>query len=93
MPETLKLNDGSILDGNALLSGDLFLYVNESDLQTVFSLLIDPEKTKKIVYTMVNETKQTFTGFKRLIAVRDEGNGLITAVIRKEARNGEGNGV
>lgn len=93
MTETLKLNDGSILDGNALLSGDLFLYVNGSDLQTVFSLLIDPNKTKKIIYTMVNETKQTFTGFKRLIAVRDEGNGLITAVIRKEARNGEGNGV
>ena len=84
MPETLKLNDGSILDGNALLSGDLFLYVNGSDLQTVFSLLIDPEKTKKIVYTMINETKQTFTGYKRLIAVRDEGNGLITAVLRKE---------
>ena len=84
MPETLKLNDGSILDGNALLSGDLFLYVNGSDLQTVFSLLIDPNKTKKIVYTMINETKQTFTGYKRLIAVRDEGNGLITAVLRKE---------
>jgi hypothetical protein len=84
MTETLKLNDGSILDGNALLSGDLFLYVNGSDLQTVFSLLIDPEKTKKIVYTMINETKQTFTGYKRLIAVRDEGNGLITAVLRKE---------
>lgn len=84
MTETLKLNDGSILDGNALLSGDLFLYVNGSDLQTVFSLLIDPNKTKKIVYTMINETKQTFTGYKRLIAVRDEGNGLITAVLRKE---------
>ena len=84
MPETLKLNDGSILEGNALLSGDLFIYVNGSDLQTVFSLLIDPEKTKKIVYTMINETKQTFTGYKRLIAVRDEGNGLITAVLRKE---------
>ena len=93
MTETLKLNDGSILDGNALLSGDLFLYVNGSDLQTVFSLLIDPNKTKKIVYTMINETKQTFTGLKRLIAVRDEGNGLITAVLRKEERNGEGNGV
>lgn len=84
MTETLKLNDGSILDGNALLSGDLFLYVNGSDLQTVFDLLIDPNKTKKIVYTMINETKQTYTGFKRLIAVRDEGNGLITAVLRKE---------
>ena len=84
MTETLKMNDGSILDGNALLSGDLFLYVNGSDLQMVFNLLIDPEKTKKIVYTMINETKQTFMGYKRLIAVRDEGNGLITAVLRKE---------
>ena len=84
MTETLKLNDGSILDGNALRSGDLFLYVNGSDLQTVFNLLIDPEKTKKITYTQVNGEKQIFTGFRRLIAVRDEGNGLITAVLRKE---------
>ena len=64
--------------------GDLFLYVNGSDLQTVFNLLIDPEKTKKITYTQVNGEKQIFTGFRRLIAVRDEGNGLITAVLRKE---------
>ena len=84
MTETLKLNDGSILDGNALLSGDLFLYVNNRTLQEVFSLLIEPNKAKKIVYTMSHETKQTFTGYKRLIAVRDEGNGLITVVLRKE---------
>lgn len=84
MPESLRLNNGSKLNGNALRSGDLFLYITDADLQTVFNLLIDPEKTKKITYTQVNGEKQIFTGYKRLIAVRDEDNGLITAVLRKE---------
>ena len=80
----LKLNDGTVLENSsAILSGDLFLYMNGYGLQEVFDLLIDPEKAKKIVYTQVNGEDITFTGYKRLIAVRDEGNGLITAVLKK----------
>lgn len=81
---TLTLNDGTVLeDSNAILSGDLFLYMNGYGLQEIFELLIDPEKTKKIIFTQVNGDKVTFTGYKRLIAVRDEDNGLITAVLKK----------
>lgn len=80
----LKLNDGTVLeDSSAILSGDLFLYMNGYGMQEIFELLIDPEKTKKIVFTQVNGEKVTITGYKRLTAVRDEGNGLITAVLKK----------
>ena len=85
MPEKLTLNDGTVLDNSsAILSGDLFLYIHDSDLQTVFDLLIDPENTKQIIYTQVNGTSLTYVGYKKLHAVTDEDNGLITAVLRKE---------
>lgn len=80
----LKLNDGTVLeDSSAILSDDLFLYMNGYGMQEIFELLIDPEKTKKIIFTQVNGEKVTITGYKRLTAVRDEGNGLITAVLKK----------
>ena len=85
MPEKLTLNDGTVLENSsAILSSDLFVYIHDSDLQTVFDLLIDPENTKKIIYTQVNGEFVTFVGYKKLRAVTDEGNGLITAVLRKE---------
>ena len=85
MPEKLMLNDGTELDNSsAILSGDLFLYVNGYDLRTVFDLLIDPENTKQIIYTQVNGTLITYVGYKKLRAVTDEDNGLITAVLRRE---------
>ena len=85
MPEKLTLNDGTELENaSAILSGDLFLYVNGSDLRTVFDLLIDPENTKQIIYTQVNGTSITYVGYKKLRAVTDEDNGLITAVLRRE---------
>lgn len=80
----LTLNNGTVLeDSSALMSGDLFLYMNGHGLQEIFDLLIDQEKAKKIVFTQVNGENITFTGYKRLISVRDEDNGLITAVLRK----------
>ena len=85
MPEKLTLNDGTMLeDASALLSSDLFLYVNGETLKTVFDLLIVPENTEKIIYTMNNGEEVVYEGFRRLIAVRDEGSDLITAVLRKE---------
>ena len=66
----LTLNDGTVLeDSSALLSGDLFLYMNGYGMQEIFDLLIDPEKAKKIVFTQANG--------------ENEDNGLITAVLRK----------
>lgn len=80
----LRLNDGTVLENSsAIISGDLFLYINGYGLQDVFDLLIVPAKTKKIIFTQANGEEITITGYTRLIAVRDEDNGLITAVLRK----------
>ena len=85
MQENLTMNDGTVLENaSAILSGDLFVYIHDSDLQTVFDLLIDPDNTQKIIYTQINGTSIAYVGYKKLIAVRDEGNGLITAVLRRE---------
>ena len=85
MPEKLTLNDGTVLENSsAILSGDLFVYIHDSDLQTVFNLLIDPENTEVIVYTRNNGTEVTYEGYTKLKAVTDEDNGLITAVLRRE---------
>lgn len=85
MPEKLTLSNGTELENSsAILSGNLFLYIRGEDMKTVFDLLIDPENTEEIVYTMINGEDRTFSGFNKLIAVTDEENGLITAVLRKE---------
>lgn len=84
MPESLTLFDGTILENSsAIQSGDLFIYVQGSDMQTVFNLLIDPDKVKKITYTQNNGGSVLYLGFKKLTAVTDEGDGLITAVLKK----------
>lgn len=83
--EKLTLSDGTELENSsAILSGNMFLYIRGEDMKTVFDLLIDPENTEEIVYTMINGEDRTFRGFNKLIAVTDEENGLITAVLRKE---------
>jgi len=84
MPEKLTLNDGTVLEfSSALLSGNLFLYINGSDLKTVFDLLIEPDNTETITYTQNNGEDVVFSGYTKLTAVSDEGNGLITAVLKK----------
>lgn len=83
--EKLTLSDGTVLEhSNAVISGDLFLYMYDHGMKEIFDLLIDPDNTAEIIYTRINGTDVTFTGYTRLIAVRDEDVGLITAVLRKE---------
>lgn len=85
MPETLTLNNGTVLENaSAIISGDVFLYINGETMKTVFDLLIVPENVETIIYKMNNGEEIIFEGFRKLIAVRDEGMGLITAVLRKE---------
>lgn len=85
---TLTLNDGTVLlNSYALLStGNLFIYVHHEkiDIAGVFNAFVDPAKTSTIIYTQVNGEKTTFTGYVKLIAVRDEGDGLYTAVLNRE---------
>lgn len=87
MTEKLTLNDGTVLENaSAIESTDLFLYINGYTMADVFGNLIDPEKTATISYTMMNGDNVIYKNYQHLIAVRDEGNGLITAVLRKVAR-------
>ena len=83
---TLILNDGFALDNSSIIEsyGQLYVYIrNGSTIRTVFDLLIDPNKTARIEETQPGQTTVK-EGFTRLIAVRDEGNGLITAVLGKQ---------
>lgn len=88
MNEKLILNDGTgFLNSHALESNNnLFVYINdgESGIKDVFDSMYDPEKTAHVVYKYYGATLD-FYGFTKLKAVRDEGNGLITAVLEKVA--------
>ena len=86
--ETLKLNDGTVMENSyALMSSNtLFVYCADEGmtLSGFFALLIDSGNTEKIVYTKINGTEIEFDGFDRLMSVRDEDNGMFTAVLIKE---------
>jgi hypothetical protein len=85
MDGTLALNDGTILDHSWVVenTGNLFVYVmNGCDLLEVCGLFFDPEKTNRILATQNGVTTEK-VGFSRLVAVRDEGNGLITAMLTR----------
>ena len=85
MNETLTLNDGTVLEkSDAHESVDrLFIYVRSGlSMREVFDLLDDPEKTETIVKLQYSQTT-VYTGYNRLIALTDEGDGLITATMRK----------
>lgn len=83
--ETLTLNDGTLLSDSSAHQDDARLYVyirSGAGLQEVFNLLIDPEKTERIVMN-APDFERIFEGFTKLTAVTDEGNGMITAVLKK----------
>lgn len=84
MDERMTLNDGTQMAGHAVeFNGQLFLYVRGGmGLADVFQALIDPESTKKITGERMG-IKTVYRGYKKLTAVRDEGGGLITAVLSK----------
>lgn len=84
--QTLTLNDGTVLENShAIESGDmLFIYVeNGSTISQVFEIFINPDKTKKITFTNIDSSQITWRGYKRLMDVRDEEHGLITAMLKK----------
>ena len=89
MEEKLTLNNGTVLENSsAILSGNLFLYIRGKTRKAVFNLLSVQKNVETIVYTQVNGEDVTFTGYKKLTAVTDEENGLITAVLRRVMENG-----
>ena len=81
---TLTLNDGTVLENShAVFSRDLFLYIRGLTMAEAFELLIAPEKVEKITFTQINGDEVVYEGFTKLTAVRDEDNGLVTAVLQK----------
>ena len=87
--ETLTLNDGTVLEESSAIEDEdartLFIYTrNNYGLKDVFDMMYDPEKTESIIYTYNNGEQVTYSGYTRLIAVRDEGRSVITAVLKKE---------
>ena len=86
--QKLTLNDETVLENSYVIEDEesrtLFLYTqNEYTLKDVFDNLYDQEKAKKIVMSNDDDVVHTFKGYKRLIAVRDEGRGMVTAVLKK----------
>lgn len=84
---TLTLNDGTVFQNSSALvsTGNLFVYILQAGvtLTDVFNAFVDPDKTGRIVYTQINGEEISFLNYEKLIAVRDEGCGLFTAVLIK----------
>jgi len=78
--ETLTLNDGTVWQGSVILSGQLFFYVTGATIKQVFDKLIKPNVSKKVIYTSFGHST-TYRNYTKVIAVRDEENGTITAVM------------
>lgn len=90
MAQAIILKDGTTFDNASIISngGCLYVYVNDgvSWIKTVFDSFIDSEKTAEIKF-VTGEHETVYDGYTKLIAVRDEGNGLITAVLDKPEEN------
>ena len=88
MTEKLTLKDNTELENSSVLeltdSNSLIVYTrNNYDLGYVFSLLNDPEKTQMIVYTDISGNNTVYRRYQKLKTITDEGNGMITAVLKK----------
>ena len=88
MLETLTLSNGTVLENSNAIEDDesssLFVYTrNGYTIKDIFDLLYNPENTQEISYRQVNGDTVVFRGYTRLKAVRDEGRGVITAVLKK----------
>lgn len=84
MNEKLTLNDGTELTGHLLETDSrLFLYIYGGlSIGEVFPLVNDPERTKKITAERYGQT-QTVRGYKNLMSISVESNGMISAALKK----------
>lgn len=83
--ETMTLNDGTVLKSSYAyeVNGKLYLYIRAGmDIVQVFNLLADPEKTAVIECDRYG-AKATYEGYEAITCVSDEGDGMITASLRK----------
>lgn len=84
--ETLTLNNGEVLECTYAIesTGLLFIYSRSGlTIKELCDLLFPSENIVSIISTFAGGSK-TYTGYNKLISVRDEGNNLITAVLKKD---------
>lgn len=88
MDETLRLSDGTVMNGHALLTGsDLLLYITGWTLADAYPLLSDGAKVNHITEDRFGE-KTTYDGYRHLFFIREELSGMLTAGLRKVEENG-----
>lgn len=84
--QSITLKDGTELSNSYVIQDghNLYVYIsNGLSFKQVFGLLSETERTEKIEKTTLSGTIETYTDYTDLIALRNEGNGLITAVLAK----------
>jgi hypothetical protein len=84
--ETLTLNDGTVYQDSYASESCYGLYVRFGgglSMIDVLLILADSGKTSRITYTC-NKVEIVFEGYTKPVAINDEGNGVITALLKKE---------
>lgn len=90
---TLTLNNGFVLANSTAIENEDSLYIytqNEYTVKDICDVLYLPENIARIE-AVYPGGETTYTGFNKLIAVRDEGKGLTTAVLKRTVLNDGGN--
>lgn len=90
---TLTLNNGFVLENSTAIENEDSLYIytqNEYTVKDICDVLFPPENIASIE-AVYPGGETTYTGFNKLIAVRDEGKGLTTAVLKRTVLNDGGN--
>ena len=83
MEETIRLSDGTVMNGNVIESdGRLYVYLNGSTMTEAFPLLNDAEKTAVIVATQFGEDA-TYRGYNHLTAISEEDRSMVSAVLKR----------
>lgn len=83
MNEKLTFNNGQEVKGHLLETETrLFLYIYGLTFDEVYQLVKDPENTK-IIKAEYLGSSVTVKGYKKLMSVSEELNGMISASLRK----------
>lgn len=91
--ETLTLNNGVVLENSTALENEdsLYIYTNNNySVKDLCDALYLPANIERIVAVFPGG-ESTYTGYNKLIAVRDEGKGFTTAVLKRMVLNNGGN--
>ena len=86
--ETVKLSDGTELEGRVLESGDgscIYVYLTNVTMMQGFLSFSDERLTYQITFTSY-ETEHVYTGYTRLFSISGEFNNC-NIVMRKGAAN------